>query len=806
MNFKKLKKIEDLSLENLLDEDSEFIPLIANENEKEEGRIPDRIPILPLRNLVLFPGVVTNITVGRDSSIELVKKVNKSDKKILGVVVQKKKDIEEPSEEDIYKVGVVARILKTFKMPNGDTTIILQGRKRFHIQKVVQEEPYIEADIVPFEEKKFIYNEKFRELMRILKEIALKVFKEKPNLPSEASFALKNINSDSFLVNFINSNMGLSIEKEQKFLEEPCLKKRAGNTLEELYKELQRLELRKDIQNKTREDMDRQQREYYLHQQMKTIQEELGSVVSNDKELAEFKKLGQRKKWKKEVKAYFEKELSRLERMSPQMPEYSITRNHIELLLELPWGKYSKDKFDLKNAQKILDTHHYGLEDVKKRIIEHLAVLKLRGDMKSPIICLHGPPGVGKTSLGKSIAESLGRKYARMSLGGLRDESEIRGHRKTYIGAMPGRLIQNLKKVKTSNPVFVLDEIDKLVQSVHGDPSAAMLEVLDPEQNTNFHDNYLEVGYDLSKILFIATANNLSEIPWALQDRMELVNVTGYTIEEKIEIAKKHLLVKQLKAHGLHEKEIKLNDASLEKIITGYTRESGVRNLEKQIAKIVRFIAKSKVMEEPYEIDISLKAVEKILGPAKMEKDKYENNAVLGIVTGLAWTAVGGDILFIESTTCKGKGNLSITGNIGKVMKESATIALEYIKSNAEIFKINSDIFEKINIHMHVPEGATPKDGPSAGITMVVSLLSILTKRKVKSKIAMTGEITLRGKVLPVGGIKEKILAAKRSGIKEIILCKKNKVDVLEIKKEYLTGLKFHYVETIKEVVELALV
>jgi ATP-dependent Lon protease len=623
-------------------------------------------------------------------------------------------------------------------------------------------------------------------------------------LPSEASFAIKNIQSNSFLVNFISSNMELAVMQKQVILEKDNLKERALLTLKNLNKELQKLKLRNDIQSKTRSDLDQQQREYYLNQQLKTIQEELGGV-NNDAELDEMRSKSKSKKWTKEVGDTFDKELARLRRMNPQMAEYGVQRNYLELMLELPWGVFSDDKFNLKEAQKILDRDHFGLEKVKERIIEHLAVLKLRGDMKSPIICLYGPPGVGKTSLGKSVAESLGRKYIRMSLGGLRDEAEIRGHRKTYIGAMPGRLIQNLKKAGTSNPVFVLDEIDKLGQSHQGDPSSAMLEVLDPEQNTAFYDNYLEVGYDLSKVLFIATANNIGQIPWALRDRMEIINVTGYTIEEKVEIAKRHLLPKQVKEHGLSSEDIKIGKVQLEKIIEGYTRESGVRGLEKQIAKVVRFAAKSIALEETYNTTITNEDIVSILGAPKLERDKYENNEVAGVVTGLAWTSVGGDILFIESILSKGKGTLTITGNLGKVMKESATIAMEYIKANADNFGIDSELIEKYNVHIHVPEGATPKDGPSAGITMLTSLVSVFTQRKVKNKLAMTGEITLRGKVLPVGGIKEKILAAKRANIKEIMLCKENEKDIIDIKKSYLRGLKFHYVTDMHEVIDFAL-
>jgi ATP-dependent Lon protease len=806
MSKSKIVTLDTLSLSNILSEDSELIPLMTPEDEEiiNSEEVPETLPILPLRNTVLFPGVVIPITAGRDKSIELINDANRGDK-VIGVVAQKNEEVEEPTKNDIYQTGVVAQILRVLKMPDGNTTIIIQGKKRFEIVEMIQEQPYLKAQVREALEDKAIDDlTEFDAIIDSIKHQALEVIKENPMLPSEASFAIKNIQSDSFLVNFIASNMDLSVLQKQVLLEKDSLKERALLALKNLNKELQKLQLRNDIQSKTRSDLDQQQREYYLNQQLKTIQEELGGS-SNEEELEEMRKKAKSKKWSKEVGETFDKELNRLRRMNPQMAEYGVQRNYLELLLELPWGEYSEDLFDLKNAQKILDRDHFGLEKVKERIVEHLAVLKLKGDMKSPIICLYGPPGVGKTSLGKSIAESLGRKYVRMSLGGLRDEAEIRGHRKTYIGAMPGRLIQNLKKVGTSNPVFVLDEIDKLAQSHQGDPTSAMLEVLDPEQNTEFYDNYLEVGYDLSKVLFIATANNLGEIPWALRDRMELINVTGYTTEEKIEIAKRHLLPKQLQEHGLESKHLKLGKAQIEKIIEGYTRESGVRGLEKKVAKVVRYAAKSIALEEEYNVEITNEDIEEILGAPRLERDKYENNDVAGVVTGLAWTSVGGDILFIESILSKGKGALSITGNLGNVMKESATIALQYIKSNAEEFGINPEVMDKYNVHIHVPEGATPKDGPSAGVTMLTSLVSVYTQRKVKSKLAMTGEITLRGKVLPVGGIKEKILAAKRANIKDIILCADNKKDVDEIKESYLKGLRFHYVTEMSEVINIAL-
>jgi len=805
MSKTKIIKLDSLSFQKIMNEDSELIPLMTPEDEEiiNKESVPEILPILPLRNTVLFPGVVIPITAGRDKSIQLIKDANKGNK-IIGVVAQRNEDVEEPSLKDIHTIGVVAQILRVLKMPDGNTTIIIQGKKRFQIDQIIDEKPYLKATVKEAVEDREIDDIKeFEVIIDSIKEMALEVIRENPMLPSEASFAIKNIHSNSFLVNFIASNMDLSVAQKQEILEKDNLKERALLTLKNLNKELQKLQLKNDIQSRTREDLDQQQREYYLHQQLKTIQEELGGV-SYDQELEEMQLLAKSKKWTKEVGNTFDKELQRLRRMNPQAAEYGMQRSYLELLLELPWGEFTQDKFDLKRAQKILDRDHFGLEKVKERIIEHLAVLKVKGDMKSPILCLYGPPGVGKTSLGKSIAESLGRKYVRMSLGGLRDEAEIRGHRKTYIGAMPGRLIHNLKKAGSSNPVFVLDEIDKLGQSHQGDPSSAMLEVLDPEQNESFYDNYLEVGYDLSKVLFIATANNLSQIPWALRDRMEMINVSGYTIEEKIEIAKKHLVPKQLKEHGITSKDLKLGKTQIEQIVEGYTRESGVRGLEKQIAKVVRFVAKSIALEEKYEVVLSSEKIEEILGTPR-NMDKYENNGVAGVVTGLAWTSVGGDILFIESILSKGKGLLSITGNLGTVMKESATIALQYIKSHAEEFGIKPEILEKYNVHIHVPEGATPKDGPRAGITMLTSLVSSYTQRKVKNKLAMTGEITLRGRVLPVGGIKEKILAAKRANITEIILCEDNRKDILEIKESYLKGLTFHYVSDMKQVIEVAL-
>jgi endopeptidase La len=802
----KIENFDSLVISNM-DENAEIIPLFPEEDEQEVSQqaIPQILPILPLRNTVLFPGVVAPINIGRDASLQLMNDANDTDKTI-GIVAQLNEDTETPTSNDLYKLGTVARILRIFKLPDGNATIIIQGKKRFQIDHIVEEKPYIKAAITEVPDIKPEPNDKeFEATIESVREMAIKIIQENPNLPSEAAFAIRNINSDAFLINFISANMNATVLEKQAVLEIDELKERATEVLKYLHIDFQRLTLRNEVQSKARFDIDKQQREYFLQQQMQTIQKELGGA-SSEAEIEELRAKAKDKKWDKKVKDLFEKEITKMQRTNPNSPDYSIQRNYIETLLELPWNEYSKDNFDLNRAQKILDKAHYGIDEVKRRIIEYLAVLKLRNDMKSPILCFYGPPGVGKTSLGRSIAKALNREYVRMSLGGLHDEAEIRGHRKTYIGAMPGRILQLLKKAKTSNPVFVLDEIDKLGNNnYHGDPSSAMLEVLDPEQNKEFYDNFLEMGYDLSKVLFIATANDLSTIQPALRDRMELINVTGYTIEEKAEIAKRHLLPKQLKEHGMKSSDIQLGRKEIERIIEGYTRESGVRALEKEIAKVVRYGAKNLAMEEAYDPKISVEDIEKILGVPHFDRDKYEDNDVAGVVTGLAWTSMGGEILFIESALSKGKGVLNITGNLGQVMKESATIALEYIKANAERYDLNPKLFENYDVHIHVPEGATPKDGPSAGIAMLTSLMSLFTQKRVKKHLAMTGEITLRGKVLPVGGLKEKILAGKRAGIKEYILSKDNKKDIQEIKEEYLKGLTFHYVTDMEEVVRLAI-
>lgn len=805
MSDNKIFTIDNMSL-NEIDSDSELIPLLSKEDEEEMNNeiLPETLPILPLRNTVLFPGVVIPISAGRDKSIKLLNDANAAGK-IIGVVAQKDEAEENPTEDGVHKMGTVARILRVLKMPDGNITVILQGTKRFKIVDFIQEDPYFVANIQSINEKRPVKSDsEFNVIIDSIKELAIQIINDNPNIPSEATFAIKNIESKPFLINFISSNMNLDVKDKQVLLSILNLKERALETLKFMNLELQKLQLKNNIQSKVRFDLDQQQREYFLHQQMKTIQEELGGV-SHEDEIEEMKSKAKAKQWDEKTQKHFEKELSKMIRSNPQSPDYGIQRNYLELFLDLPWGHYSKDNFDLKRAQKILDKDHFGLDEVKKRMIEHLAVLKLRNDMKSPILCLTGPPGVGKTSIGRSVAEALGREYVRISLGGLRDEAEIRGHRKTYIGALPGRIIQSLKKAGTSNPVFVLDEIDKLSNSHNGDPSSALLEVLDPEQNNSFYDNFLELGYDLSKIMFIATSNTMSTIQPALVDRMEVIKMSGYTIEEKIEIAKQHLFPKQLEAHGLNAKHLSIGKKQFEKIIEGYTRESGVRGLENKIAQVVRNAAKCVAMEEEYNKKLTDEDIVTILGVPRLERDKAENNEVAGVVTGLAWTSVGGDILFIESLISAGKGSLSITGNLGNVMKESATIALEYIKSNAEILGINTELPSKYNIHLHVPEGATPKDGPSAGIAMLTSLVSLFTQKRVKKSLAMTGEITLRGKVLPVGGIKEKILAAKRANIKEIILCYENKSDVAEIKPEYIEGLTFHYVKEMHEVIAIAI-
>lgn len=769
---------------------------------KKMTETPLMVDILPLRDTIIFPEIIVPINASRDSSKEILKKANKQGT-LIGVVAQKDHKINTPTFEDIYKVGVLAKVLKTFKLPDGNLTAIIQGVKRFEIVNPIAQTPYLQAEITDFNVKKQRITKEISQNYDALVDLTIRFINEDHRIPKQTSVAIENIKDPLYGIGFIASNLYLPIEVKQKVLQGHDILFSIDTLMESLNIEIDRVSIRKEIQNKARKELDKQQRDYLLHQEIKTINEELGGT-SHEVDIEEMREKAKKKKWSKDIANHFEKELSKLQRTNSHSPDYAVQRNYLDVLLELPWEYYSKDKFDLKRAEKILDEDHYGLEEIKKRILEHLSVLKLRNDMKSPILCFYGPPGVGKTSLGKSIAKALGREYVRMSLGGLRDEAEIRGHRKTYIGAMPGRVIQLLKKAGTSNPIFVLDEIDKLSNSYSGDPSSAMLEVLDPEQNNEFYDNFLEVGYDLSKVMFIATANDLSTIQPALLDRMEIINVTGYTLEEKSEIAKRHLLPRQIKEHGLLPDDVELNKEELDFIIDGYTRESGVRNLDKQIAKVVRSIAKNKAMEKQYNPKLSKNEIAEILGVARTH-DLYENDEVAGVVTGLAWTSVGGDILFIESALSKGKGQLSITGNLGKVMKESATIALEYLKANTELYGIDPRLFEQYNVHLHFPEGATPKDGPSAGITILTSLVSLFTQKRVKKYLAMTGEITLRGKVLPVGGIKEKILAAKRAGIKEIILSKENEKDVNDIKKEYLKGLKFHFVSQMQEVIKIAI-
>lgn len=789
------------------DDDAEFIPImtVGDEGEDDKGdNFPEELPILPLRNTVLFPGVVIPITVGRDKSIKLIRDANSADKTI-GVVSQRDVSVEDPGFADLHPFGTVARILKMLRMPDGNTTVIIQGRQRFRLEQITSFDPYLKARISHSKDLKPKKSDKeFDALIASTNDLAQQIIQLSPNIPSEAGIALKNIDSPAFLVNFIASNLNIEVAEKQRLLEIENLKDRATEVLTLLSKEFQMLELKNQIQSKVKVDLDKQQREYFLHQQLKTIQEELGGATP-DLEVQNLRERGKSKKWSKTVQDHFNKELDKLQRMNPAAADYSVVLNYVELMLELPWDEFSKDRFDLKRAKKILDTDHYGLEKVKDRILEYLAVLKLKANMKAPILLLVGPPGVGKTSLGKSIAKAVGREYVRMSLGGVHDEATIRGHRKTYIGAMPGRIIQSVKKAGKSNPVMVLDEIDKVGSDFRGDVSSALLEVLDPEQNSTFFDHYLELDYDLSKVLFIATANSLAPIQPALLDRMEVIEINGYTIEEKLEIAKKYLIPKQLEEHGLDKNDVKLSPASVRKVIEGYTRESGVRTLDKRIASLIRGYAKLKALEEPYEVEVNDESIKKILGPRIFDQDLYEGNDNAGVVTGLAWTSVGGDILFIETGISRGKGRLQITGNLGDVMKESASIAMAYVRTHADALGIDHRLFDATDIYIHVPEGATPKDGPSAGITMLTSIVSAYTQRKVRKNLAMTGEITLRGKVLPVGGIKEKILAAKRAGITNIIMCAQNRKDVEDIRPEYIKELTFHYVNRMEEVLELAL-
>lgn len=800
-------ELRNILLEDIADDSAEFLPILGDEKEllDDNQHIPDTLPILPLRNTVLFPGVIIPVNIGRSKSLQLIKYAYKQST-LIGVIAQKDTNTENPGMEDLFKIGTVASIIKILEMPDGTTTAIVQGKKRFLLEDILYDDPYHVGKVILKKEEAMPENDpEYNAIAESLKDMAGKIVKFSGNIPNEAGFALKNIQSMLFLINFISSNTDIEYRNKQELLEIDDMKQRAITLLEILSKQVGLLELKHDIQKKVKVDIDKQQREYFLHQQIKTIQDELGGNPT-DEDIKELEEVSRTKQWAPYVQEAFDRELNKLKRLNPNAPDYSVQLNYLREMTELPWNHYSEDNFDLNHAQEVLDIDHYGMDKVKERIMEYLGVLKLKGDMKSPIICLYGPPGVGKTSLGKSVAKALNREFIRISLGGLHDESEIRGHRRTYIGAMPGRIIQSIKKAGTSNPVFILDEIDKVGNDFRGDPQSALLEVLDPEQNSNFHDNFLDIDYDLSKVMFIATANDLSTIAPPLRDRMEIIEVSGYLLEEKREICKRHLLPKELANHGLKPGQLVIPDEVIDIIIDKYTRESGVRNLDMVMAKIARQVAKHVAMNKRFKVALDEQKLKEYLGSPIFSREEYQGNEFPGVVTGLAWTAVGGEILFIESSLSKGKGHLTLTGNLGDVMKESATIALEYIKSHAQELGIDENIFEEKNIHIHVPAGAVPKDGPSAGVTMATSLVSSLTGRKVKKALAMTGEITLRGKVLPVGGIREKILAAKRAGIKEIILCSQNKKDIEDIRKEYLKGLKFHFVNTVAEVIKIAII